>query len=104
MKKAKIKIQSVSDIITNSSSEVYLIKTEISKEQLREMWDRQLEEWKVREEKWYHPSLEETYRGEVRVEEDGRLCLAYDVLCNVDQNIEAKLKEWFGEENVEFTE
>ena len=104
MKKIKIKIQSTSDVITNSSSEVYLVKTNISAQQFREMWDKQLKEWKITEEEFYTPELDFTYRGEIYEAGDGWLYLSYDILCNIDQNIEGKLIEWFGRENVKVEE
>ena len=96
-KEFKVKIQSASDIITNSSSEVYQIKTDIPWLTFREMWDSILRSWGESEE---DVRGDETISGIIR-EEDGYLILAYDIVCNVDEDIFGKLKELFGEENVE---
>jgi hypothetical protein len=92
----KIKVQSVSDIITNSSSEVYQIKTNVPWLMFREMWDSILRSWGESEESIKN---DETISGIIR-EEDGYLILAYDIVCNVDHSIFGKLVELFGEENV----
>jgi hypothetical protein len=95
-KEFRVKIQSASDIITNSSSEVYQIKTDIPWLTFREIWDSILRYWGESEE---DIRGDETISGTIR-EEDGYLILAYDIVCNVDGDIFGKLKELFGEENV----
>ena len=92
----KIKVQSVSDIITNSSSEVYQIKTNVPWLMFREMWDSILRSWGESEEDIKN---DETISGIIR-EENGYIILDYSVVCNVDHSIFGKLVELFGEENV----
>lgn len=45
MTRFKVNIQSVSDIITNSSSEIFSIRTDVSPETFREVWNKILKKW-----------------------------------------------------------
>lgn len=97
MNKFLIKIQSASDIITNSSSEIYSIKTDTDIDIVRSLWDQIL----LNEYGFEKDTLEdETIRGKIyRDEETGNIILDYTIMCNVD-NVEDKLKEIFGKDNV----
>lgn len=91
----KIEIQSISDIITNSSSELYTIKSDVPDKQFREMWNEKLRELGFSEDDIFY---DETIGGEIYME-NGKLYLDYPVMCNVE-NIENYLYEWFGRDNV----
>ena len=92
-----LKVQSTSDIITNSSSEVYSIKTDTDVIIVRSLWDQIL----LSEYGFEKDRLEDsTISGKIyRDEETGNIILDYSIMCNVD-NVETKLKEIFGEDNV----
>lgn len=95
--KILIKVQSASDIITNSSSEIYSIKTDTDVNIVRSLWDQIL----LNEYGFEKDNLEdETIRGKIyRDKETGNIILDYNIMCNVD-NVEDKLKEIFGKDNV----
>lgn len=94
-----MKLTSISDVITNSSSEVYIITTSLSPEEFRAKWNDQLEEWGVFEEQYYTPG-DPTFLGEIYRKNEHNLVLDYSVLCNLDQDVYKKLVEWFGKDNV----
>ena len=95
-KKFAIKIQSLSDLITNSSSEVYRIKSNVETWMFREMWDGILKNWGYSEEEIRDDS---TISGDIRREGD-YIILDYSIMCNLDYSAEEKLNEIFGKENV----
>lgn len=92
----KIRIQSVSDIITNSSSEIYQIKSNIPVYYFREIWDSILRNWGYSEEDIENDS---TISGIIR-EEGEYIILDYSIMCNLNESVEGKLAELFGSENV----
>lgn len=92
----KIKIQGVSDIITNSSSEIYQIKSNIPVEFFREIWDNILRNWGYTEEDIESDS---TISGHIR-EENDYIILDYSIMCNINESVEEKLIELFGSNNV----
>lgn len=96
MKKIKIKVQSVSDVITNSSSEIYQIKSDIDVFMFRDLWDDVLTEWGYTKEEI---QADDTVGG-VIYKEDGYLILSYSSVCNLDQCVFDKLRDIFGNENV----
>ena len=97
-----MKIKSLVDIITNSSSECYQIKNTqgITAEEFKEKWFNEL----VRQGVYDKDSslATDTLLGDIYSEDD-YLYLDYPVLCNIDFDILKVLKEWFGESNVEAT-
>ena len=98
-KEFKIKLQSVSDIITNSSSEIYQIKSDIPVYFFRDIWNNILKHWGYSEEEINDDC---TISG-IITENNGYITLSYDIMCNINENIEEKLVELFGRENVKDT-
>ena len=103
-----MKIKSITDIITNSSSECYQIKnSEISEGKFQEMWDEELVKRGVFDESGNclvescKGHFENTLRGLI-YSEDGYLYLDFPSMCNLDFSIREVLGGWFGVENVEY--
>ena len=98
-----MKIKSLVDIITNSSSECYQIKNTqgITAEEFKEKWFNELVRQGVYD-KESSFATDTTLLGDIYSEDD-YLYLDYPVLCNIDFDILKVLKEWFGENNVEAT-
>lgn len=107
-----MKIKSLVDVITNSSSECYQIKNTqgITAEEFKEKWFNELvkqgvydKDGNCLDEFCKKSSLAtDTLLGDIYSEGD-YLYLDYPVLCNIDFDILKVLKEWFGENNVEAT-
>ena len=101
MKKTKrkflIRIQSVSDIITNSSSEIYQIKSDITETMFREIWDSVLRDWGYSEEDIKN---DDTIYGIIRRKDNDYIILDYSIMCNLDHDALDKLRDIFGTENV----
>lgn len=70
MTRFKVNIQSVSDIITNSSSEIFSIRTDVSPETFREVWNKILK-------KWGYNIEDDTILGDIYEESPGELILSY---------------------------
>lgn len=98
-----MKIKSLVDIITNSSSECYQIKNTqgITAEEFKEKWFNELVRQGVYD-KESSFATDTFLLGDIYSEDD-YLYLDYPVLCNIDFDILKVLKEWFGENNVEAT-
>lgn len=96
--KITIKIQSFSDIITNSSSELFTIKTNMSARAFRDIWNRYLDK---RGYNHYFGGYE-TYHGHIDEEEPGVLTLEYPDMCNLEREDYEWLEKLFGEENVSY--
>jgi len=105
MKKINIKVQSAGDIITNSSSECYTIKSDLDLAAFDDMWfNFLLEHHYINEEGTFigeYPELAETYLGNIYKDEDG-LHLDFPVLCNINEDLSEWLSNIFGAENVTF--
>lgn len=101
MKKTKrkflIRIQSVSDIITNSSSEIYQIKSDITETMFREIWNSVLRDWGYSEEDIEN---DDTIYGIIRRKDNDYIILDYSIMCNLDFDALGKLRDIFGTENV----
>jgi hypothetical protein len=101
MKKTKrkflIRIQSVSDIITNSSSEIYQIKSDITETMFREIWNSVLRDWGYSEEDIEN---DDTIYGIIRRKDNDYIILDYSIMCNLDFDALDKLRDIFGTENV----
>lgn len=97
-----MKIKSITDVVTNSSSETYLINTELSCEEAKkEFMDFIKKDPDAIDLKWNpNPDTDETIVPEVTVEKDGILKFNWDILCNID-NVVIYLKILFGSENVQ---
>lgn len=96
MRTYKIILQSASDVITNSSSEIYTIKSRVGEKFLRSWWDAKLKEL------GYAPediADDEFIAGRI-YEEDGYLVLSYPILCNISEDIFNILSEQFGDKNI----
>lgn len=94
-----MKIRSVSDIITNSSSESYIIKNSGNKFDVEEAFDKFMKknhnnEWDEAE--WTSCKPDQYVDGP----EDGDVTIDWLVLCNLDDACKY-LCECFGEKNVE---
>lgn len=103
-----MRIKSITDIITNSSSECYQIKNSgISEGKFQEMWNEELVKRGVFDEsgnyldEFCKDNLEHTLRGLI-YSEDGYLYLDFPSMCNIDFSIREVLEGWFGVENVEY--
>lgn len=93
-----MKIRSVSDVITNSSSESYIIKNSGNKFDVEEAFDKFMKknhnnEWDEAE--WTSCKPDQYVDGP----EDGDVTIDWLVLCNLDDACKY-LRECFGEENV----
>lgn len=101
MKKTKrkflIRIQSVSDIITNSSSEIYQIKSDITETMFREIWNSVLRDWGYSEKDIEN---DDTIYGIIRRKDNDYIILDYSIMCNLDFDALDKLRDIFGTENV----
>ena len=95
-KKFLILVQSVSGVITNSSSEVYQIRTDLDQSIFRELWDNILRNWGYPEEEISNDS---TISGNI-YREEGNLVLDYAIMCNLDHSAFDKLCDIFGKDNV----
>jgi hypothetical protein len=96
MRTYKIMLQSASDIITNSSSEIYTIKSGVGEDFLRSWWDAKLKEL------GYSPkdiADDEFIAGRI-YEENGYLVLSYPIMCNISEDIFDILLKRFGAKNV----
>ena len=94
-----MKIRSVSDVITNSSSESYIIKNSGNKFDVEEAFDKFMkknhnDEWDEAE--WTSCKPDQYVDGPG----DGDVTIDWLVLCNLDDAYKY-LRECFGEKNVE---
>lgn len=98
----KLKIKSRTDVITNSSSEVYLIKNSGSADYIRSVWQEYLEkhaeEWNLGDPEF--PDYCGVWDYYAEDKPDGVVEFGYDILCNLD-DCYGGLCELFGKENVE---
>lgn len=92
-----IKIQSVNDLITNSSSEVFTVHTDTPVEVIRGWFNNTLRLWGYSDEDIHRDS---TIRGNIYEERPGIIVISYGVMCNVNESIYGLLAETFGERNV----
>lgn len=92
-----INIQSVSDIITNSSSETFTINTDASVGLVREWFNNVLRNWGYSNQQIERDSS----IGGCIYERNGKIHIDYDIICNVDESIYDVLTKAFGENNVE---
>ena len=96
--KYRINIQSVSDIITNSSSEVFTIHTGTPAEVIEDWFHTRLKRWGYSEDEISHDS---TIRGNIYQESPGVVVISYSVMCNVNESIYDLLVSTFGDGNVQ---
>lgn len=96
--KFKILVQTFSDVITNSSSEIYTIKSDIDVDYLREWWNNKLLSLGYSEEEIKN---DDTIGGDIYSGENC-IVLSYAVMCNVSENILKILTSKFGAANVEY--
>lgn len=92
-----IRVQSISDIITNSSSEVFTIRTETPEYLIRDWLDDTLRVWGYSEEEIVNDS---TIRGLVYSDTPGVVVISYGVICNVNESLYDLLIVTFGDKNV----
>lgn len=95
--KFRLNIQSISDIITNSSSEVFTIYTTMSDSDFREWWSEVLEQLG-----YTRDEIEGnvTIGGIVYQEGSNEIELSYSGMCNVSDDIGSILRSEFGKNNV----
>lgn len=98
MERIIIKLQSTSDIITNSSSEIFQIKADIPEHTFYGIWTRLLNKF---EKGWDQSGLADTYLGIFEVEGD-YIMLRFPSMCNIGYDMREALEELFGEENVTY--
>lgn len=102
-----MKIRSITDVITNSSSECYQIKNtkNWTVEEFKKKWFSELVKNKLFDNDGnclddFCRKCEYTLLGEIYSEGD-YLYLDYPVMCNIDFDILKVLEDWFGDNNVE---
>ncbi len=93
-----ISIQSVSDLITNSSSEIYTINTDISIDLFKDWYYNCLLCWGYSENTIFS---DRTISGYIYQVDPETIVLSYGVMCNVDEDIYGLLRNMFGKENVQ---
>lgn len=100
-----MKIKSLVDVITNSSSECYIIKNpKICLSDFQELWEN-----KLIKEGYYDEQMRPTEKtdyedyihGELSEDENGNFRLDFPILCNLDFDVDEILREWFGTNNVD---
>ena len=96
--KYRINIQSVSDLITNSSSEAFTIYTSTPAEVIEDWFHACLKRWGYSEDEI---SYDSTIRGNIYQERPGVVVISYGVMCNVNESIYDLLAATFGDKNVE---
>lgn len=96
-----LKIRSVSDVITNSSDEVYAVRTGLSAEEVEREWYSFLESCEESEEygTLNNPQWTGVFDATIKEPIPGIITIDYPVLCNVE-NFKSKLEELFGKEQV----
>ena len=96
-----LKLKSKSDVVNNSSAEVYAVKTGLSAEEVEREWYSFLES--CEESKEYgtldDPQWTGVFDATIKEKEPGVVVIDYPVLCNID-GFKDKLEELFGNENV----
>lgn len=98
MEAITIKLQSVSDIITNSSSEIFQIKAEMPEHTFYGIWTRLLNKY---EKGWNHSGIKDTYLGYFEVENE-YIILRFPSMCNIGYDMREALEELFGKGNVQY--
>lgn len=93
-----IKVQSVSDIITNSSSEVFTVQTQVDVDIIRDWFYNTLRIWGYSDEAI---SQDDSIGGWIYEREPGVVVISYGIMCNIEESIEDLLIATFGKENVE---
>nr|DAN43791.1 MAG TPA: hypothetical protein [Caudoviricetes sp.] len=89
-----IRTQSVSDIITNSSSETFIIQTSLTEYAFTEIWENILTELG-------YDLKDDTYYGSIRQNYKGFIVVDFPIICNLDEDVVRELYKYFGENNVE---
>lgn len=107
MKRIKINIQSAGDLITNSSSECFTIKSNLPLLLFEDLWNKFLLDHNYIDSehrfiKPYNGELEYTIKGETYKDEEG-LHLDFPILCNINEDLYDWLSDIFGEENITVT-
>lgn len=95
-----IKIQSLSSVITNSSSEIFQINVDMPENTFKDIWIRLLNKY---EEGWDEYPLTDTYLGTIESIED-HIEVRFPVMCNIGTEMRDALIDLFGEENVDWME
>jgi len=102
-RKSTLKIRSISDVITNSSDEVYAVKTQLTPEEVEKKWNEFLESCNGKPGEDYgtqdNPNWVGVYDATIKEPIPGIITIDYPVLCNVE-NFKSKLEELFGKEQV----
>lgn len=92
-----IRIQSISDIITNSSSEVYTVYTDTPVDVVREWFHSILRKWGYSQDDIDYDS---TIGGCIYENDFGEVVISYSIMCNINEDIYSVLTATFGERNV----
>lgn len=96
-----IKIRSITDVITNSSSEAYIVRNSGNSHEVREKFYDYLEslgKYGTERNPSYHCGY---FDAEFEDLKGGGVLVDYAVLCNLD-DCEGYLETLFGKENVEY--
>lgn len=98
-----MKIKSITDVITNSSDETYIVKAGLSAIEVSEAFDKYMmenhrDEWATDENTW-DPSGH-TYVPDSYTDTPEGVVVSWDVMCNLN-DAEEYLKECFGEDAIE---
>ena len=96
-----LKLKSKSDVITNSSDEVYAIRTGLSPEEVTREWYSFLENDEHSEDygTYNDPEWTGVFDAIIKEKEPGIIAIDYPVMCNV-YGFRTCLEELFGKENV----
>lgn len=88
-----IRTQSVSDIITNSSSETFIIQTSLTEYAFADVWENILTELG-------YSLYDETYYGNIKQNYTG-FVIDFPIMCNLEDDVIEELYKYFGKNNVE---
>ena len=94
----RIKIQSITDVITNSSSEIFRIKSTMDTDTFKNIWHDilRIHNYDISEDS-YSTS---TYTGDYICQNGKWIEIHFSTMCNVDQDAREHLELLFGKDNI----
>lgn len=101
-----VNIQSITDVITNSSSETFVIDTNHSLDTFLSIWNSILKTTEGQGYSGIEPNEEEqfsiwhTYEGDSIYEDNGKIHIQYYAMCNLGDEARAELERIFGANNI----
>lgn len=103
MKHIIVNLQSFSDIITNSSSELFTINSNMDLDRVKELWEklaRKHESWAFKKDS--HWNGDTVIPDSIEIE-DGKIVANFFCMCNIGDEMREELEQIFGEENVKYS-